>query len=328
MRRSSCWPRAPRAICSPRTRSSQARAARRTAGARDAARWCARASPTARASMCFSSARRCSPADAARALRMLAGLRAEGTEATLVLWALARALRDVWNALRAGDRARARLAARRRGARARAAGARRASPSRALAARAARADRMIKGRLAGDAWDELALLAARAVRHAGAAAPPRCWRRSHVTHAAHRRSSAAPSIRSTAGICARRSSCGRSCSSPRCAFCPTGSPPHRDQLYASAELRLQMVQAAVADQPGFVVDDREVRRSGVSYSVDTLTELRREYPHALAVPAARHGCVSRPAALASLARAPDARAHRGGAPPGLAGPDHRPARAR
>src|SRR5256884_7968067 len=41
-----------------------------------------------------------------------------------------------------------------------------------------------------------------------------------------------------------------------------------------------MVRAAVADQPSFVVDDREVRRSGVSYSVDTLTELRREYPQA------------------------------------------------
>ena len=61
-------------------------------------------------------------------------------------------------------------------------------------------------------------------------------------------------------------------------FLPTGSPPHRDQLYAPAELRLQMVRAAVADQPGFVVDDREVRRSGVSYSVDTLTELRSEHP--------------------------------------------------
>jgi nicotinate-nucleotide adenylyltransferase len=62
-------------------------------------------------------------------------------------------------------------------------------------------------------------------------------------------------------------------------FLPTGSPPHRDHLYASAELRLKMVRAAVADQPGFVVDDREVRRSGLSYSVDTLSELRREYPH-------------------------------------------------
>src|SRR6202163_1090647 len=61
-------------------------------------------------------------------------------------------------------------------------------------------------------------------------------------------------------------------------FLPTGSPPHRAQLYASPERRLQMVRAAIADQPAFVVDDREVRRSGLSYSVDTLTELRSEYP--------------------------------------------------
>jgi nicotinate-nucleotide adenylyltransferase len=39
-----------------------------------------------------------------------------------------------------------------------------------------------------------------------------------------------------------------------------------------------MVRAAVAEQPAFVVDDREVRRTGLSYSVDTLTELRTENP--------------------------------------------------
>jgi nicotinate-nucleotide adenylyltransferase len=61
-------------------------------------------------------------------------------------------------------------------------------------------------------------------------------------------------------------------------FLPSGSPPHRDETVASAELRLAMVKAAVADIPAFVVDDREVRRSGLSYSVDTLTELRRENP--------------------------------------------------
>src|ERR1700731_4230542 len=55
---------------------------------------------------------------------------------------------------------------------------------------------------------------------------------------------------------------------------PTGRPPP----YASAQLRLEMVRAAVADQPAFVVDDREVRRTGVSYSVDTLAEMRAEYP--------------------------------------------------
>ena len=41
--------------------------------------------------------------ETARALRVLAGLRAEGTEPTLALWALSRALRDVWSA-RGGDK--------------------------------------------------------------------------------------------------------------------------------------------------------------------------------------------------------------------------------
>lgn len=61
-------------------------------------------------------------------------------------------------------------------------------------------------------------------------------------------------------------------------FLPTGNPPHRDQTQASAEERLAMVRAAVTDQAGFSVDDRETRRSGLSYSVDTLGELRSEFP--------------------------------------------------
>ena len=61
-------------------------------------------------------------------------------------------------------------------------------------------------------------------------------------------------------------------------FLPTGDPPHRVDPLAPSELRLEMVRAAVAGQAGFSVDDREIRRSGVSYSIDTLTELRREYP--------------------------------------------------
>jgi nicotinate-nucleotide adenylyltransferase len=61
-------------------------------------------------------------------------------------------------------------------------------------------------------------------------------------------------------------------------FLPTGNPPHRDHTTADAAMRLAMVRAAVADQPGFSVDDREVRRTGLSYSVDTLTELRAENP--------------------------------------------------
>src|SRR5215475_11166741 len=44
-------------------------------------------------------------------------------------------------------------------------------------------------------------------------------------------------------------------------FVPTGNPPHREQLNASAEVRVAMVRAAIADQPAFAVDDREVRRT-------------------------------------------------------------------
>jgi nicotinate-nucleotide adenylyltransferase len=61
-------------------------------------------------------------------------------------------------------------------------------------------------------------------------------------------------------------------------FLPAGSPPHREQPLASAELRLRMVRAAVAGEPAFTVDDREMRRSGVSYSVDTMAQLRAEFP--------------------------------------------------
>ncbi|TLZ01282.1 MAG: DNA polymerase III subunit delta [Gammaproteobacteria bacterium] len=93
--------------------------------------------------------------ETARALRVLGGLRAEGTEPTLVLWALTRALREVWSARGGG----AAPPWQRRGA-ALGKALRRASslPFTALAQRAARTDRVIKGRVPGEAWDELMLL--------------------------------------------------------------------------------------------------------------------------------------------------------------------------
>lgn len=59
---------------------------------------------------------------------------------------------------------------------------------------------------------------------------------------------------------------------------PAGSPPHRGVPLCDAEHRLAMVRAAIVGQPGFVVDDREIRRDGPSYSVTTLRELRAEAP--------------------------------------------------
>ena len=97
-------------------------------------------------------------AETPRALRVLAGLRAEGTEPTLVLWALTKALRDAWNAR--GGAPRAANWQRQSAALARAAARAPRLSFTALTLRAARADRMIKGRLTGDPWDELALLTA------------------------------------------------------------------------------------------------------------------------------------------------------------------------
>lgn len=58
---------------------------------------------------------------------------------------------------------------------------------------------------------------------------------------------------------------------------PAANPPHRRPPAATPEQRLRMVELAVADFPGFTVDDREFRRGGPSYTVQTLESLRREF---------------------------------------------------
>ena len=63
-------------------------------------------------------------------------------------------------------------------------------------------------------------------------------------------------------------------------FVPSGDPPHRGETYAQASLRLDMVRAATANEPRFVVDDCEVQRQGPSYTVDTLAAMRAEQPEA------------------------------------------------
>ena len=60
-------------------------------------------------------------------------------------------------------------------------------------------------------------------------------------------------------------------------FVPCGDPPHRGVTYATSAQRLRLVELAIAGQDGFVVDDRELRRGGPSYTVDTLQTLREEH---------------------------------------------------
>lgn len=57
---------------------------------------------------------------------------------------------------------------------------------------------------------------------------------------------------------------------------PTSVPPHRDQPKASPEHRLAMTRLATAGNARLEVDARELGRAGISYTVDTLTEVRSE----------------------------------------------------
>jgi len=63
---------------------------------------------------------------------------------------------------------------------------------------------------------------------------------------------------------------------------PSARPPHREQPGVSAEHRLAMLRLAIDGErqgngvvaSGLVADDRELRREGLSYTVETLAQLR------------------------------------------------------
>ena len=57
---------------------------------------------------------------------------------------------------------------------------------------------------------------------------------------------------------------------------PANVPPHRDQPIASAAERAAILRAALQGQDRLVADERELRRDGPSWTIDTLIELRDE----------------------------------------------------
>lgn len=59
-------------------------------------------------------------------------------------------------------------------------------------------------------------------------------------------------------------------------FIPAASPPHKDKPAVSAEQRAAMVKLAIASNDRFVFDERELHRTGASYTVNTLLSLREE----------------------------------------------------
>ncbi len=63
-------------------------------------------------------------------------------------------------------------------------------------------------------------------------------------------------------------------------FMPSGHPPHKkDHQITDSAVRCQMVEAAIAGYPYFCCSDFEVKRSGDTYTAQTLQLLRQEYPN-------------------------------------------------
>ena len=62
---------------------------------------------------------------------------------------------------------------------------------------------------------------------------------------------------------------------------PAGTPPHKtDMTITDGHTRADMLKLAVSGYPEFVVDRREIRREGKSFTVNTLTDFRNEFPDA------------------------------------------------
>ena len=59
---------------------------------------------------------------------------------------------------------------------------------------------------------------------------------------------------------------------------PAASPPHRPSPVATSDQRMAMLELALIEFPELEADDRELRRGGTSYTVDTLQAYRAEYP--------------------------------------------------
>jgi len=61
-------------------------------------------------------------------------------------------------------------------------------------------------------------------------------------------------------------------------FIPNALSPHKTAtIPAPAQLRVEMIRAAIGNEPRFDVDDLEVNRSGISYTIDSLLALRERF---------------------------------------------------
>ncbi|UCD14941.1 MAG: nicotinate (nicotinamide) nucleotide adenylyltransferase [Candidatus Omnitrophota bacterium] len=61
-------------------------------------------------------------------------------------------------------------------------------------------------------------------------------------------------------------------------FIPTNIPPHKTRDDMEAMHRFNMVKLAIEGKPRFEVKDLELKRGGVSYTIDTIRVLKQMHP--------------------------------------------------
>ena len=109
---------------------------------------------------------------------------------------------------------------------------------------------------------------------------------------------------------------------------PTGQAWHKAQSLTSPEHRLALAESAFGGLPRTVIDDRELRRPGPTYTIDTLRELKAEYPdaqlflvmgedQAISLTRWREWEAIMRLAIICVAERPSASAHAGSPPAGL-----------
>lgn len=67
----------------------------------------------------------------------------------------------------------------------------------------------------------------------------------------------------------------------RVVFLPTGAPALKERTLSDSRHRVAMTELAIADNPAFAVDARETRKDGVSYTINTVREMRKEHQNAV-----------------------------------------------
>ena len=60
-------------------------------------------------------------------------------------------------------------------------------------------------------------------------------------------------------------------------FIPVNSPVHRNPLVANPDQRFEMLSLAIDNSSQFEISDSEIKRGDISYTIDTLRNLRKSY---------------------------------------------------